>query len=354
MRIHIVQKGDTLWEISKKYGVDFEQVKQLNSHLSSPDMIMPGMKIKIPGSSKPVKEENIPAVDVKKETVKKPYKDISPKPLPVIKEDDKHKHMVVKPEMPIQQPPQMPQMPMQPIMQMPVMEQELKNYTTINFPEMPHYKEPEKKEPIKKEKPMPKPIPEPAPKIMPKAMPEPVPKMMPISMPQPMPKPKDQPLPPQPMPMQMMVPMCCHIIHPCYPPVDFPVMAHMGEGFFPHGPMPHPQLGGVMHNTGPGPGMEMPISPMQPADKDCGCKGHDNLPHYNPVPLSTFRGGQQDYQPYQQQPVHGQENNMPPTSLYPPQFGDDMMSSYPYPTPPAYPDYSRFANREEEDETENE
>ncbi|WBX79028.1 SafA/ExsA family spore coat assembly protein [Virgibacillus salarius] len=41
MKIHIVQKGDTLWEISQQYGVDFEELKQLNSQISSPDMIMP-------------------------------------------------------------------------------------------------------------------------------------------------------------------------------------------------------------------------------------------------------------------------------------------------------------------------
>lgn len=57
MKIHIVQKGDTLWEISKQYGVDFEELKRLNSQLSNPEMIMPGMKIKIPGQTKHVKSE---------------------------------------------------------------------------------------------------------------------------------------------------------------------------------------------------------------------------------------------------------------------------------------------------------
>ncbi|WP_409301915.1 SafA/ExsA family spore coat assembly protein [Peribacillus sp. SCS-155] len=57
MKIHIVQKGDTLWKLSKKYGVSFEELKQLNSQLSNPDMIMPGMKIKIPGQSGGVKKE---------------------------------------------------------------------------------------------------------------------------------------------------------------------------------------------------------------------------------------------------------------------------------------------------------
>ena len=49
MKIHIVQKGDTLWKLAKKYGVKFDELKKLNSQLSNPDMIMPGMKIKIPG-----------------------------------------------------------------------------------------------------------------------------------------------------------------------------------------------------------------------------------------------------------------------------------------------------------------
>lgn len=72
LKIHIVQKGDTLWEIAKQYGVDIEELKELNSHLSSPDMIMPGMKIKIPSSSKQVKTKPVPKEEVsKKEMVKK-------------------------------------------------------------------------------------------------------------------------------------------------------------------------------------------------------------------------------------------------------------------------------------------
>lgn len=58
MRIHIVQRGDTLFEIAKHYGVDFEELVKLNSQLSSPDMIMPGMKIKIPGESKQVRSSD--------------------------------------------------------------------------------------------------------------------------------------------------------------------------------------------------------------------------------------------------------------------------------------------------------
>lgn len=57
MRIHIVQKGDTLWKIAQKYGVDFEQLKSMNAHISNPDAIMPGMKIKVPTSGGQVKKE---------------------------------------------------------------------------------------------------------------------------------------------------------------------------------------------------------------------------------------------------------------------------------------------------------
>ncbi len=48
MKIHIAQKGDTLWNIAKKYHIDFEQLEKANSQLSSPGAIYPGMKIKVP------------------------------------------------------------------------------------------------------------------------------------------------------------------------------------------------------------------------------------------------------------------------------------------------------------------
>ncbi|HLS07562.1 SafA/ExsA family spore coat assembly protein [Lentibacillus sp.] len=138
MKIHIVQKGDTLWEIAKQYGADFEEVKQLNPQLSSPDMIMPGMKIKIPASSKPVKKESVNQKETQKEkqqpAVEKPYKDTSPKPMPIMKEDDVKKPKEVKP--------MMPKMPMQP--KVPAMEQETNYYTTINLPQIPTYTKPEK------------------------------------------------------------------------------------------------------------------------------------------------------------------------------------------------------------------
>ncbi|WP_321999427.1 SafA/ExsA family spore coat assembly protein [Bacillus pumilus] len=78
MKIHIVQKGDSLWKISKKYGVDFQELKKLNSQLSNPDLIMPGMKIKIPSSGVPVKTGHQKAKEMPK-----------PKEHPYVKEKPK-------------------------------------------------------------------------------------------------------------------------------------------------------------------------------------------------------------------------------------------------------------------------
>ncbi|GAB3050307.1 SafA/ExsA family spore coat assembly protein [Virgibacillus ainsalahensis] len=296
MKIHIVQKGDTLWEISKSYGVDFEQVKELNSHLSSPDMIMPGMKIKIPASSKTVKKESMPIKEAPKKEVKQPYKDMSPKPMPVLEEDDKEKPKAVKPEMPVQP---LPQMPIQPIM-----EQEFQNYTTINLPEIPQVSE-VKKEEHKKPK-------EPAPE---------------------QPKMKEQPLPQaEPMPM---VPMCCHIIHPCYPPVPFQVMGHVPEGFG------HPQP--FNPNFHPGPPMSAGPVPMH-SHKDCGCNQNMPYPQHQmqPYPVNNTNG-----YPYQEPAFNRQPNEM-----YPPQFGHgEVMNSHPYPVPPAYPNFFQGKQEEPKDES---
>lgn len=75
MKIHVVQKGETLWKIAQKYGVDFEQVKQLNTQLSNPDMVMPGMKIKIPSTTKQVTKEVPVQKEVEQYPAKHPYKE---------------------------------------------------------------------------------------------------------------------------------------------------------------------------------------------------------------------------------------------------------------------------------------
>lgn len=274
MKIHVVQKGDTLWELSKKYGVDFEELKQANSQLSSPDMIMPGMKIKIPGTAKTVKKEV--QTPLKKEQVH-PYKEMSPQPKPVIKEDDHKKKMQVQPQMP-QMPPTMPmpQMPLMPQIQMPNMEQEMTNYTTINVPAPP----PQPKEKEKKAKP-----------------------------PKHEHKHEFKPMP------QPHMPMCCYVMYPCCPP-------HMQWHPPIHQPMPFPQPVMPYHFQGYGhePMMEMPVKPahhMNMAD-DCGCgpvSGHmqafrqgspeqENGSFYPPANMQIGEGnypGTPSYQPFSEE-----------------------------------------------------
>lgn len=82
MQIHIVEKGDTLWKISRSYGVSFEELKRLNAHLANPEYIVPGMKIFIP-DTKTMESVNHPYSEnrpVKKEMVKK--EEMKPHPVP--------------------------------------------------------------------------------------------------------------------------------------------------------------------------------------------------------------------------------------------------------------------------------
>ena len=103
VKIHIVQKGDTLWKIAKKYGVNFEELKKLNSQLSNPDMIMPGMKIKVPTAGVNIKKEapmgapnSTINIGVKKEMPKKEQPILKEQPIAPIAE--------VPVEMPKEQP----------------------------------------------------------------------------------------------------------------------------------------------------------------------------------------------------------------------------------------------------------
>lgn len=57
LRIYIVQKGDTLHKIAKKHDVPLEEVIRLNSHISDPEYIVPGMKITLPNTIKKSKDK---------------------------------------------------------------------------------------------------------------------------------------------------------------------------------------------------------------------------------------------------------------------------------------------------------
>ncbi|CAH8769371.1 LysM peptidoglycan-binding domain-containing protein [Paenibacillus dendritiformis] len=53
MKIHIVKNGESLYSISQKYGVPLEELIKMNPQLKDPNEIDVGMKIKVPSSSHP-------------------------------------------------------------------------------------------------------------------------------------------------------------------------------------------------------------------------------------------------------------------------------------------------------------
>lgn len=219
-----------MWEIANDYNVDFEQLKNLNPQLSSPDMIMPGMKIKIPSDAKPVKKENM---KMEKEMVKTPYKDMSPKPLPVIKEDEKEQPKMMNQKPPMHQMP-MPKMePKQPMpqMQMPMMEQDVNQFTTINFSQM--QPAPVQKKEMKHQE-----------------------KMKPMYQ-------QHHQQQPQYMPM---VPMCCYPMYPTNQPMHQGVPPMHME---PQMPIPTP--------------MPMPMNKPSYKPSGCGCKGEKPPFHHYPT-----------------------------------------------------------------------
>ncbi len=212
MKIHIVQQGDTLWKLAKKYDVDFEQLKAVNNHLSNPDVIMPGMKIKIPAAGVPVKKQA-----VKKE---EPIKAQQPKEAPIMKEAPiKKEEVVIAPKEEFKVPAPPPAPPVQPIqvqpIQQPITQQQYLHHMNMNFnvykPQVPPApvekpvapKLPEIKELPKMEKPKPM-VPPPLPK---KEMPKPMPKQ--VDQPVAKPVEKQAPVAPQPM-YQMPVQQDCY------------------------------------------------------------------------------------------------------------------------------------------------
>ena len=56
MKIHIVKKGDTMYQIAKKYNVSLEDLIKANPEIANPDVIDVGMKIKIPAPPQPAYE----------------------------------------------------------------------------------------------------------------------------------------------------------------------------------------------------------------------------------------------------------------------------------------------------------
>ncbi|WP_058302193.1 LysM peptidoglycan-binding domain-containing protein [Gorillibacterium timonense] len=65
MKIHVVKAGDTLFELAKKYNVNLDKLIAANPGLADPDKLEIGMKIKIPSGSVPVTPEGMHAHTVK-------------------------------------------------------------------------------------------------------------------------------------------------------------------------------------------------------------------------------------------------------------------------------------------------
>ncbi|OKP83877.1 hypothetical protein A3844_21080 [Paenibacillus helianthi] len=58
MKIHIVKSGDTLYALSQKYGVPLQKIIEANPQISNPDVLAVGDKVKIPTTAVQVPENN--------------------------------------------------------------------------------------------------------------------------------------------------------------------------------------------------------------------------------------------------------------------------------------------------------
>lgn len=58
MKIHIVKKGDTLYALSQKYGVTLQKIIEANPQISNPEVLAIGDKVKIPAAPMLVPENN--------------------------------------------------------------------------------------------------------------------------------------------------------------------------------------------------------------------------------------------------------------------------------------------------------
>jgi len=53
VKLHVVKEGETLWGIAQKHGVSLDELIKANPQIQNPDVIHPGMKVKIPASAEP-------------------------------------------------------------------------------------------------------------------------------------------------------------------------------------------------------------------------------------------------------------------------------------------------------------
>ncbi|WP_208401995.1 SafA/ExsA family spore coat assembly protein [Halalkalibacterium halodurans] len=305
MKIHIVQKGDTLWKLAKKYGVDFEQLKAANSQLANPDMIMPGMKIKIPTGSVPVKKEG-PHVQVKEQPVQPIHPKEAPTPPPT--------HVM----------PQMPTMPHPKVTQEAKVTEKTQNMyeTHLNFnyygqpkPPVAPIPKPPKKEMPKKEIPK-KEVPKkempkkemPKQKVTPKEFPK---KEMPKKE---MPKPTPPPPKPKPMPM-VTAPVHKPMPKPKPMPVQMPMHMPVSKCVQPQWQPVSPLMPGC--SPGPVHGMHSPHG-MYPTMPQMDFGHHEWTPDM--MPPSTWGHPMQQQWPQMDQNVHPQQWPQMDQNVHPQQW----------------------------------
>ncbi len=209
LRIHIVQKGDTLWKIAKEYGISFEDLKRLNVHLANPDYIVPGMEIILPEKinkelhrdshkEMPKKETQVHKETPTKESPKKEVQRPMPPPPPIVPPPPAPMPMPEPQMIPIPIPMPMPmQMPQQPMwVPQPV---EMNWHQQVVMPQVEQTVTP------------------PPVQIQPPPPPAPTPPPPPVAKPKPMPVPQPAPQPPMHiMPQMPVVPHCSSCHQPIY------------------------------------------------------------------------------------------------------------------------------------------
>lgn len=250
VRIHIVQKGDTLWKIAKEYGISFEDLKRLNVHLANPDYIVPGMEIILPErihKEAPVQPKHHVKESVKKEVPKPPPPPAPAPPKPAPMPMPEPQMIPIPFPMPMPMPQPQPQMWMQPPLEMNWNQQLI----------MPQMEQPALP-PIHIQTPAPQPAPVPPP----------------IPQPAPLPAPAPQP-PMHIMPQMPHVPHCtsCH-----QPPMhimpQMPMIPHCSSC---HQPIHHQMMW-------PMPQMQMPMQMPMPSDE-----GQYTMPAYDVKGAEKFQ-----------------------------------------------------------------
>jgi len=75
---YVIQKGDTLWSLSKKFGVSIDELLNANKNIEDRNIIFAGQELNVPTKTKQEdkKVNNIPAEDYKKlQNIKKQYQE---------------------------------------------------------------------------------------------------------------------------------------------------------------------------------------------------------------------------------------------------------------------------------------